>query len=176
MQISSITILFTVLAQTVTGALQGLGKVIAPTVALGIGVLIKCVLNIVLVPIPEIGVNGAAIGSVVCHIISFVISFAMLTKHIKIDFEVKKCIIKPILATIMMSICSWFVYTNIEGIVLEKVASLIAIMTAVIIYILSVIVLRIFDKEEIFMLPKGENIYKILVKLGIYKEAENGLK
>ena len=168
LQISSITILFTVLAQTINGALQGLGKVMAPALALCLGVVIKCILNIVLVPIPGIGVNGAAIGSVVCHAIACIISFVILKKHIEFDFSIKKCIIKPILATIMMIICSWFVYISLNSIIGERVATIIAIGVAVIIYVLSVIVLKIFEKEEIFMLAKGEKIYEVLAKVGIY--------
>ena len=110
LQISSITILFTAMAQTVNGALQGLGKVAVPAIALGCGVIVKFILNVTLIPIPEIGVNGAAIGSVVCHIISFIIAFWVLKKYIKIDFSFVKCIFKPIMATLMMTVVSYFIY------------------------------------------------------------------
>ena len=77
LQISSFTIIFTVLSQTVNGALQGLGKVLVPPIALGIGACVKLILNLVLIPIPEIGASGAAIGSVVCHTISFIIGISI---------------------------------------------------------------------------------------------------
>lgn len=164
------------LAQTINGALQGLGKVMAPTIALGIGVFVKCILNVVLIPIPEIGVNGAAIGSVVCHIISFAIGFIVLKKYVNINLKWRKCIIKPILATIMMSICSLFIYNSLHGIIMEEIATIIAIGIAVVIYVLAVIVLKIFEKEEIYMLPSGEKVYNFLVKIGIYQEAESTRK
>lgn len=56
LQISTLTIIFTVLAQTVNGALQGIGKVMVPATAFGIGVAIKFILNLILVPIPALGV------------------------------------------------------------------------------------------------------------------------
>ena len=168
LQISSFTILFTVLSQTINGALQGLGKVMAPTIAMSVGVVLKCILNIVLVQVPEIGVNGAAIGSVFCHMIACIIGFMILQKNIKIEIKINKCIIKPILATIMMTICSWFVYISLNNIIAEKIATIIAICVAVIVYVLAVISLKIFEKEEIYMLPKGDKIYKVLTKIGIY--------
>lgn len=170
LQISSITILFTAMAQTVNGALQGLGKVAVPAIALGCGVVIKCILNIVLIPIPEIGVNGAAIGSVVCHIISFIIAFSVLKKQIKIEFGFVKCIFKPIVATIMMTIVSYFIYINLSNFILERISTIIAITSAVIIYIILVMIMKIFSKEEVLMLPYGEKIYNILSKVGIYKQ------
>lgn len=47
-------------------------------------------------------------------------------------------------------------------------ATIIAIIIAVIIYLLAVIALKIFSKEDILMIPYGTKIYKILEKLKIY--------
>ena len=44
----------------------------------------------------------------------------------------------------------------------------IAIIVAIIMYAISVVLLKIFSKSDILMLPKGEKIYKFLVKLKIY--------
>ena len=78
--ISSITIIFTAMAQTINGALQGLGKVRIPAIALGCGVLTKLITNIVLIPMEGVYENGAAIGSVLCHIVSFtIVSFGVVT-------------------------------------------------------------------------------------------------
>ena len=40
--------MFSVLNQTINGALQGFGKVMVPAIALGIGVVIKFILNMVI--------------------------------------------------------------------------------------------------------------------------------
>jgi len=74
LQISSWTIIFTILDQTINGALQGYGKLKIPVISLGCGVIAKLILNLILVPIPAIGINGAAIGSVVCHLVAFAIA------------------------------------------------------------------------------------------------------
>ena len=47
LQISSLTIIFTVLIQTINGALQGLGKILIPVISLGIGVAVKLILNLI---------------------------------------------------------------------------------------------------------------------------------
>lgn len=168
LQIASFTILFTVLAQTINGALQGLGKIFIPAVALGTGVLVKLILNLVLVPIPSIGVNGAAFSSVVCHIISFTIGFYVLRKSIKLDLGFMKFVFKPILATFIMSVCSYVIYMKLSLLMVEQMATIIALISAVIIYLLAIIVLKIFTKEDINMLPYGKKINSFLTKFGLY--------
>ena len=42
------------------------------------------------------------------------------------------------------------------------------ILVAVIIYVLVVVILKIFTKEELKMLPAGDKIVKILEKIKIY--------
>ena len=89
-----------------------------------------------------------------------------------IKFSFSKYILKPIIATIIMSVCSYAIYLGINCIIPEKVATIIAIGTAVIIYALAIITLKIFTKEEIFMIPYGQKIYRVLEKIGIYKEGK----
>ena len=137
------------------------------------GVIIKLILNIVLIRIPAIGVNGAAIGTIFCNLIACVIGFIVLKKNMDIKFRFSKYIFKPILATIIMSVCSYSIYLGISSIFSAKVATILAIGSAVVVYILAIVALKIFTKEEIHMIPYGQKIYKILEKFGIYKEEKN---
>ena len=168
-QISALAIIFTVLEQTVNGALQGLGKIMTPAVALLIGVTVKCILNLVLVPIPQIGAAGAAFATTACHLVAFIIGFNVLRANMKLDLSFSKFIFKPALATAMMSICSYALYLLAYRIHPGNVATIIAILIAMVVYALSVFALKIFTKEEIFMIPYGQKVYKFLEKTKIYK-------
>ena len=168
LKISAFTVIFTVLAQTVNGALQGLGKLMVPAIALGAGVLVKFILNIILVPIEGIGILGAAFSSVVCHIISFTIGFTVLRKNMELDLGFSKFILKPFLATFVMSICSYFVYLKLLAVLPEMICTVIALSLAVFIYALVLILLKVFTKEDIYMLPYGAKIYNFLLKIKLY--------
>ena len=168
LQIASFTIIFSVLNQTINGALQGYGKVMVPASALGIGVFAKFLLNITLLRIPEINVYGAAIGSVVCQIVAFSITFIILRKNVKLNLNWSNFVIKPIIATLIMIICSYAIYIVLGGIISTRLATIIAILIAIIVYVLSVVALKIFTKGEIMMIPYGTKIYSILEKIGIY--------
>lgn len=168
LQISSWTIIFTILDQTINGALQGYGKLKIPVISLGCGVIAKLILNLILVPIPAIGINGAAIGSVVCHLVAFAIAIVSLMKNIKLDLTFSKFVVKPVIATIMMGICSYFSYLALSGIIVKKMATILAIALAVIVYGLAIVALKVFSKEELSLLPAGEKLCKVLTRLKIY--------
>lgn len=170
LQISSLAIIFTVLAQTINGALQGIGKVMVPATAFTVGVIVKFIINVTLISIPQIGVNGAAIGTIACNVIACLIGFTVLKKNMNIQFKFSKYIVKPIISTAIMSVCSYAIYIVLLKIVSLKIAAIIAIGSAVAIYALAIISLKVFTKEEILMIPYGQKIYKTLVRLRIYKE------
>ena len=79
-------------------------------------------------------------------------------------------VIKPIIASAMMAVVSYGTYILLNGIIARNMATIIALIVAVIVYVLSILVLRIFNEEDILMLPYGQKIYAVLVKVGIYKE------
>lgn len=175
LQISSLTIIFSVLAQTTNGALQGLGRIMVPAVSSFIGLLVKLVLNIILIQIPGIGVNGAAIGSIVNNVLVFAISYYILSKTIKLDIKLYKFVIKPIFATFIMCVTSYYLYTVlIKFAISAKIATIIALVFAVLIYLVIIIALKIFTREELRMIPYGIKLCKLLEKLGIY--GKEGIK
>ena len=168
LQLISVSVIFSILDQTINGGLQGFGKVMIPATALGIGCLVKLVLNIVLLKIPFFNVYGAAIGSIACHAVAFTIVFNVLKKYVKLDLPLGKFVIKPAIATGIMSVCSYTLCVILKGIIPGNTATLIAMAFAVIVYIAAVLALKIYNREDIYMLPKGEKIYKFLEKKKIY--------
>lgn len=100
--------------------------------------------------------------------VAFTIAITSLIKHMKIKIRISKFIIKPVLATAIMGVCSYFVYNIINGIIPGRLATIIAIVFAVIIYLLAVVALKIFSKKEILALPMGDKICRILEKTKIY--------
>lgn len=167
LQISALTIIFTILDQTINGALQGFGKLMIPTISLATGVFVKFIFNITLIKIPNIGVYGAAWGSVACHLVAFCIAFTMLRKYIKLNLTFSKFVLKPVISTAIMGICSYFTYLALKGIIVERLATIIAIMVAVVIYSLAIVALKVFTKDEFKMMPAGDKIVKFLEKIKI---------
>ncbi len=171
LQSISFLVVFATLAQTINGALQGLGDFKTPVIALILGVIVKTILNIVIIPIQGIGILGATVSSQICQFIAFFIGFIKLKKMTKIKFDFNKFAIKPVLASAIMSAISYGIYYLLDFILPHKIAIMVGLVSAIIAYVVAVLALKIFSEEEIKDLPKGDKIHKVLVKLKIYKEA-----
>ena len=168
LQLISISVIFSILDQTINGALQGFGKVIVPAIALGVGCIVKLILNLILLRIPTLNVYGAAIGSIACHAVAFTIVFNVLKKYVKLDLPFRKFALKPALATAIMGVCSYTIFLVLNSIIPGNKATIISMLSAVAIYLMSVIALKIYNKEDIYMLPKGQKIYEFLERIKIY--------
>lgn len=171
LQISSFTIIFTVLNQTINASLQGIGKLYIPAIALLIGVAFKFILNLILIRIPWINVNGAAIGSVCCHLIATLIVANVLRKNIKLEINLKVLIVKLLVSTGLMASIALLIYTGLAKVFgeMSRIATLISLVIAVLTYALMIIKLKVLDKNDYYMLPAGEKIYNFLARIKLVK-------
>ncbi len=175
LQLVSVSLIFAALAQTMTGSLQGIGKVYVPAISLLFGCIAKIILNIVLIRIPSINIYGAAISSIACQFISCAICFVVLKKHCNLKIAPVKYIIKPLISGIVMGIAAVISYKLImlmcaETFMTNLVATIISIGIAAIVYFFMVFSLKILSQEEIRQLPMGNKIYRGLVKIGLYRQ------
>ena len=66
------------------------------------------------------------------------------------------------IATGIMGIISNMAYKALIMPIGEKLALIIAFLLAIIIYLICLIILKVFSKEEIFMIPFGKKIYNFI--------------
>ncbi len=170
MQISSVAMIFTALNQTLSGSLQGVGKVFAPATGLLIGCIVKFILNIILIRQHEINIYGAPISSIACQAISFTYSFKVLKKQVTLKLDMRKYLLKPIISGILMGVSAILVYSGLYFITKSELVSLIfSICVGVLVYGACVIKLKIMSREEIKELPMGTKLLSLLNKFGLYK-------
>lgn len=169
LQISAVGMVFMALNQTLSGSLQGVGKVFVPATGLLLGCIVKFILNTVLIRRPEINIYGAPISTIVCQIISFAYSFTMLSRTVKIRLAPMKCIVKPIVSAAVMGICAYGIHSLLCGITGNAIALILSIAVAAVIYFALIFILKVLSPEEITQLPFGNAILKVLKKMKIYK-------
>lgn len=161
LQIECWLLFFSVLSQTVTGALQGIGKLAVPGFALLAGTAIKYILNVIFIPI--YGEVVPAITSIIYSGTAFVISSYVLFKTLKEKMPIKEVIIKPFLASAIMGLSVFISYKLfILAHLGNTISTLLSIGVGVLAYIILVIGLRVLDKQEIEQLPYGNKICKML--------------
>ncbi len=174
LQISSVALIFIALNQTISGSLQGLGKIYAPATGLLMGCIAKFILNVILIRQPAINIYGAPISSVVCQIISFSYGFTVLSRQISVKITLKKYVVKPLIASVAMGIVAFGVYKLLMtalpvGFIGNLLATAVAIILAAFVYFIIVFACRLLNREEIEMLPAGQRIFRLLQRFGVYK-------
>lgn len=170
LQITSISMIFVALSYVINGGLYGLGKTHIPAIALAIGAGVKTILNIILVSNPKINILGSPISSTVCQGINFIICSWYLSKYIKLDIKFSKHIIKPLFSAGTMGIAAYLIHKTLINVIGNSKATIIAIFVGIITYAIMIIATKTLNKEDMYMIPFGTKLYKILTKLGIYKE------
>lgn len=170
LQLSTITMTFLAINYTINGGLYGLNKTKVPVIALGIGITVKTILGILLIRNPNINIVGAVIGSIACQLIAFTICFRVLKANLNLKLDKKKMLVKPALATLVMGAAVWVSYHLLNLKIGNTVSTLLSILIGVITYFIATMILKTLTKEDIFMLPFGEKIYRILVKFHFYQE------
>lgn len=174
LSLMSVALVFSALTQTITGALQGIGKVYVPAVSILIGCIFKVVLNITLIRIPSVNIYGAAISSIVCQIVAFLINFFVLIRYIPIKLSLGKYIAKPLVSGLVMGGVAFGMYTLLAkvmgaGYINNLIATIVSIGVSAVVYFGLVFGLRIMSKDDILLLPAGGRILKLLTKFRLYR-------
>lgn len=161
--ISAITIFFSAITQTNAGSLQGLGKVFVPAIALVVGGVVKLIVNLTLIPIPEINILGAPIGSVLCQAIGCAITFYVVKKNLDIKPSVGKYLLKPLAASLIMGAVVFITSRLLTKLVGNAISTVVAIGAGLVVYaLLTFVVFKVFDDEEIKQLPMGGRLLRLL--------------
>jgi stage V sporulation protein B len=129
-----------------------------------VGLAVKVVTNYTLVGIPQINVLGAGTGTLLCYLIITVLALFFLHRVTRIHLNYFTIFLKPFLASIVSVGGAWLVYRAAVMFLSGKIAVLIAILIAVVLYVLCIFWFHALSRHDILMLPKGQKIVKILEK------------
>ena len=146
----SLSVPFIILTQTTTSIMQGIGHYIRPIINLFIGCIVKVILTFILVPSPEINIYGAVIASISAYLVATILNVISLRKRLKLRLNVYKSFIKPIIAASIMIIGVLFSYNLLFIKTGSNTSScLLSIFLGIIIYVILILILRIFSIDEI---------------------------
>ena len=156
--IMGIGAIFASLSTPLQSMLQAVGRVDL--------LLIKVALNYTLCGIPEINILGAGTGTVVCYAFITVMSVFFLCRVTGVVPNFISVFVKPLMAGGLCALAAYLAYNLVNLILPGKIATLAAIMVACIVYVIALLCLRVIQRSDVRMLPKGQKIEKILEKHG----------
>lgn len=142
----SISIPFIILAQTSTAILQGVGVYSLPVLNLAVGCIIKIIITIFLVPIPDLNIYGAVIGTVLGYVAASALNMILLKKILNVTINFYNVIIKPSFAALIMIIAVVLIYENVYNYTIStNVSCVISILSGGLIYGFLVLLFGVFD-------------------------------
>ena len=162
--IMGIAAIFASLSTPIFSILQAVGRVDLPVKLLCIGLGLKIGFNYVLTGIPEINILGAGIGTLICYFFITVSSCFFLCRETRISLGFHGVFTKPIIASMFCCVSAYFSWFGMVCIIPKSIATGLAVLIAIIIYVVSLLWLKALCKDDILMLPKGQKLSKILEK------------
>ena len=161
--ILGLTVIFNSIVLLLNAIMQAHGDVVTPVVNMLIGGIIKIIVNYILVGQPNLNIVGAPIGTFICYISITALDLIAMKRHISARPAIFKNIIRPGLASAIMGAATFMVYRVLSNAISSwKLACLLSLAFAVVLYAVLVVFLRCLTYEDCMLLPKGEKIAKIL--------------
>ncbi|KJS12795.1 MAG: polysaccharide biosynthesis protein [Peptococcaceae bacterium BRH_c8a] len=92
-----------------SGTLQGMGRANIPVRNLVVGIAIKILITYYFTPTP-LGIQAAALGTVAIFLVSSLLNIVYLSRLVDYEFKAVETLLRPCVATLVMSVCVLAVY------------------------------------------------------------------
>ena len=170
LQILALSIITLSIMRTLQSCLQGIGKMMLPVYNLFIGAIVKAVSSYILLGIPAVNINGAAIGSVLAYVTAGILNFRALKKYTNVSLDMKSIFFRPLVAALIMGAAAIVSYKLLFLITSSNaVSTLVSVLFAAAVYFVSAFLTGAVTKDEIELIPKGDLIYRLAVRLKVAK-------
>lgn len=138
--------------------LQAGGKERLPMYSMITGSVVKIIVNWFLIANPAINILGAPIGTMCGYITMTVMNHIFIRKAAGIKINVFRIVFRPLMCALIMSAVTALIYKLIPS----TPGMLAAMLSAVVVYVASVVLLRAITIEDLKLIPGGAKIGKIL--------------
>ena len=170
LQILAVSIITLAIMRTFSTSLQGIGKMMLPVWNLLIGAGVKAVVSYILLGIPSININGAALGSVLAYVTAGILNYRALKKYTDVSLDFRSIFIKPLIAALIMGAAAFVSYKLLFMITSSNsISTLLSIIIAAAVYFVMAFLTGAVTKDEIELIPKGDFLYRLAVRMRVAK-------
>ncbi len=160
-----------------TNMLQAIGRTDIPVKSVVVGAVCKIICNFILVGNPDINIYGAVVGTVLFYVVVVVCNLVSLLRISKVKIHWNSVFVKPLICAALCGVTAFaanglltklFPADTSESILnMGTISAVIAVGLAVIVYAISLLLIKGIAREVVIVLPKGEKIAKTLEKYGL---------
>ena len=171
LRFTSPCILLLSLVQTLNSVLIAKGRTYIPLASLSVGVAVKFISAYILISIPAIGIYGAPISTLLCYFTAMMVNFIFMAKYTKCVPGIRRVFLKPFIASALCALSAMGCYYVLKLVLGEgRIITVLSIGFAAVVFFFALFLIGGLTKTDILLLPKGEKIYRLLLKLKVVKE------
>ncbi|MCR5636918.1 MAG: polysaccharide biosynthesis protein [Clostridiales bacterium] len=164
LQVLGITVIFVATSTPICSMLQAVNRADVPLKLFIGATVINITMNYTLIIIPQLNIIGAAIGTLVAYIFVCFAAMYVLCRETNIMPDFNMILVKPVICASVCVTAAFFAQKGLGALISDKVATVISIIIAAIIYIIFMLIVKGITKNDILLLPKGNKIAKTLEK------------
>ena len=166
----SVTIVFYSLSTITNAMLQGVNRMTIPIRNAAISLVIHLVALFIMLVAFKMNIFAVIGGTIVFSFSMCVLNQRALHREIGYKQEKMKTFVIPLMASIIMGVVALISQMILEIILLPKIATVLTLFVAVIVYGVALLLLGGLTEEEILAMPKGHLLVKVLKKVHLLKE------
>lgn len=169
--LGAVSVIFSALSTITNGVLQAIGKPRIPlrnaAIALALNLL---VLTSLLWFSPKLGIYAVLLVSVLFSFSMCILNQFSLKKYLGYQNQFRESYEKPFLAAVGMGVTAWILYYGLQLVIPIKIIPLgIAIMFAVVVYLVLFVVITKTSEDELRRFPMGNYAVKFMKVIRVYK-------
>ncbi|MGM9665834.1 MAG: oligosaccharide flippase family protein [Eubacteriales bacterium] len=165
LSIAAVSVVFLGIIAVTNAFLNTAGRQKLPIISMVAGASVKLISNYFL--IGSIGMYGAPISTVLCYLCAASLNIFFTVKYVGKLPDLKNVFVFPLLSSALAVGGAAGVYLLLSRLILPKIATVIAIVAAVVFYAFFIGRTGSVKQDEIEMLPNGNKISNLLIKLKI---------
>ncbi len=159
----AVAVPFVALVSVSNSVLQSYGKVYWPVINMLIGGIVKVAMNYALIPVW--GIDAAPVATTVCYGVIALLNIFCITGKLKVKLSLIDMVIKPFCAAAIMGIAVAFAFNIMEGFLGgSKIVTAAAIGVGMIVYLIAIVAVRGFKRDDVLNMPKGEKLANIMTR------------
>lgn len=166
LRLGAISIVFYSLSTVSTAILQGVGRLRTPVINSAISLVIHIPLVYVLLQYTPLSTYSLVIGNVTYALVVCILNWISVERHLNYRQEILKTFIIPAISAAIMGAAVYFTYMGLKiWIGSNTLSTCIAILAAIIIYMVLLVVMKGVDEEELSGVPGGRAVIGLFRKL-----------
>lgn len=162
LSILGIANIFVCLMLVANSVLQAHGILLLPICTMLVGGVVMVVFDYVMVGNVNFHIFGSPIGTCICYAITCCLDLFIVSRVVPGCPGYFRLFAKPVLASVVMGFAAWGLYGLASRVMGPRLGVLAAVAVAMVVYFILIILLRVINRDDLDLMPKGQTIGRLL--------------